>query len=112
MSEDVLFIRAVQHWFNRFKRGNLKLDDLPRFVRLLELDVDLLKQLIDEDRPRLTSRHLVEQLGSSHTAMEKHLNELGKTWRYGVRMSPQLSPHQPQYRADVCMNLIISNCNY
>jgi predicted transcriptional regulator len=47
----------------------------------MELDVDLLKQLIEED-PRLTLRCLAEQLGCSHTAVEKHLNELGKTWKY------------------------------
>ena len=77
MGEDVLSIRTAQHWFNRFKNGNLELDDLPRPGRPLELNVDLLKQLIEQD-PRLTSRCLAERLGCSHTAMEKHLNELGK----------------------------------
>jgi transposase len=79
MGEDVLSIRTAQHWFNRFKNGNLELDDLPRPGRPLEVDVDLLKQLIEQD-PRLTLRCLAEQLGCSHTAVEKHLNELGKTW--------------------------------
>ena len=83
MGEDVLSIRTAQHWFNRFKNGNLELDDLPRSGRPLEVDVDTLKQLIEQD-PRLTSRCLAEQLGCSHTTVEKHLNELGKTWRYGV----------------------------
>ena len=67
MGEDVLSIRTAQHWFNRFKNGNLELDDLPRPGRPLELDVDLLKKLIEQD-PRLTSRYLAEQLGRSHTA--------------------------------------------
>jgi len=96
MGEDVLSIRTAQHWFNRFKNGNLELDDLPRPGRPLEVDVDLLKQLIEQD-PRLTSRCLAEQLGCSHTAVEKHLNELGKTWRYGVWIPHELSPHQLQY---------------
>ncbi|CAM4898316.1 unnamed protein product [Rotaria socialis] len=30
MGEDILSIRTAQHWFNRFKSGNLELDDLPR----------------------------------------------------------------------------------
>lgn len=42
---DVLSIRMAQHWFNRFKNGNLELDDLPRPGRPLEVDVDLLQQL-------------------------------------------------------------------
>ena len=28
MGEDVLSIRAAQHWLNRFQNGNLELDDL------------------------------------------------------------------------------------
>ena len=99
MGEDVLSIRTAQHCFNRFNNGNLELDDLPRPGRPLEVDVDHLKQLIEQD-PRLTSRCLAEQLGCSHTAVEKHLNELGKTWRYGVWIPHQLSPHQLQYRVD------------
>ncbi len=55
MGEDSLSIRTVQHWFNLFKNGNLELDDLPRPGRPLEVDVDLLKQLIEQDT-RLTSR--------------------------------------------------------
>ena len=79
MGEDVLSVRMAQHWFNCFKNCNLKLDDLSRSVRPLEQDVELLKQLIEED-PRLTSRYLAGQLGCSHTAVEKNLNELGKIW--------------------------------
>ena len=59
MGEDVLSIRTAQSWFNRFKNGNFELDDLPRSGRPMELDVDLLKQLIEED-PRLTLRCLAE----------------------------------------------------
>ncbi|CAF1539266.1 unnamed protein product [Adineta ricciae] len=83
MGEDVLPTHTAQHWFNRFKNGNLELDDLPRYGRPLEVDVDLLKQLIEQD-PRLTLRCLAEHLGCSYVAVEKHLIELGKTWKYGV----------------------------
>jgi hypothetical protein len=111
MGKDILSIRTAQHWFNRFKNGNFELDDLPRSGRPLELDVDLLTQLIEED-PRLTRRCLAEQLECSHTAVEKHLNELGKTWKYGVWIPHHLSPHQLQLKVDACMELLISHCNY
>ena len=111
MGEGVLAVRTAQHWFNRFKNSNFELDDLPRSGRPLELDVDLLTQLIEED-PRLTLRCLAERLGCSHTTVEKHLLELGKTWRYGVWISHELSPHQLQLRVDACMNLITSHRNY
>src|SRR6202789_4117747 len=77
MGEDVLSIRTAQHWFNRFKNGNLELDDLPHTGRPLQVDMDVLKQLIEED-PRLTTRCLAEPLGCSHTTVETHLGELGK----------------------------------
>ena len=93
MDEDLLYIRTAQHCFNHSKNGNLQLDDLPRFGRPMELDVELLKQLIEED-PRLTSRYLAGQFGCSHTAVEKHLNELGETWRCGVWIPDKLSPHR------------------
>ena len=63
MGEDVLSIRTAQHWFNCFRNDNLEHDDLPRPGRSLEVDVDHLKQLIEQD-PRLTSRCLAEQFGA------------------------------------------------
>jgi [histone H3]-lysine36 N-dimethyltransferase SETMAR len=111
MGEDVLSLRTAQHWFNRFKNINFRLDDLPRSGRPLKLDVDLLKHLIEED-PRLTTRCLAEQLGCSHTTIEKHLIELDKTWKYGVWVPHELAPHQLQHRVDACMELLTSHRTY
>jgi hypothetical protein len=74
MGKDALFIGTAQHWFNRFKNRNFELDDLFHSGRLLEVDIDVLKQLIEED-PRLTTRCLAERLGCSHTIVETHLGE-------------------------------------
>jgi hypothetical protein len=82
MGKDALSIHTAQHWFNRFKNGNFELDDLPRSGRPLETDMDVFKQLIEED-PRLTKRCLAEQLGCSHTTAETHLGGLGKTCNMG-----------------------------
>jgi transposase len=65
MGEDVLSNRMAQRWFNRFKNSNFKLNDLPRSGRPLEVNMNLLKQLIEEDS-RLTTRCLTERLGCSH----------------------------------------------
>ena len=74
MGKDVLYIRTEQRWFNWFKNGNFELDDLPHSGRPLEVDMDVLKQLIEED-PRFTTRCLAERLGCSHTTVETHLGE-------------------------------------
>ena len=79
MSENVLSIRTAQHGFNRFKNGNFELDDLPRSSRPVEADVDLLRQLIQQD-PRFTLQCLAEQLGCSYVAVGKHLNKDMETW--------------------------------
>ena len=111
MGKNVLSIRTSQHWFNRFKNGNFELDDLPLSGRPLEVDMDVLKQLIEKD-PRLTTRCLEERLGCSHITVETHLGELGKTWKYGVWIPHELSPHQFQHRVDPCMELMTSHRNY
>ena len=111
MDDHVVSIRTAQHWFNRFKNGILKLDDLQHSDRTLELGVDLPKQLIEENL-RLTSRYLAEQFGCSHTMVEKRLNELGKTWRYGVLTPHELSSHQLQHSVDVDTDFMRSHRNY
>ena len=49
----------VQRWFNRFNNGNYEVDYLSRSGRPVEVDLDRLKQLIEDD-PRLTTRCLAE----------------------------------------------------
>jgi transposase len=100
MEQDIISTRTAQLWFNRFNNGNFELDDSSRSGRPVEVDLDRLKQLIEND-PRLTTHYLAEQLGCSHTMVETHLNELGKTWKYGVWIPHELSANQLQYRLDV-----------
>ena len=59
MGEHMLSICTAQHRFNRFKSSNFELNDSRHSRRPLEVDVDVLKQLIEED-PRLTRRCLAE----------------------------------------------------
>jgi hypothetical protein len=49
MGKDALSIRTAQHWFNWFKNGDFELDDLPDTGRPLQVDMDIVKQLIEED---------------------------------------------------------------
>ena len=75
------------------------------------MDIDILKQLIEAD-PRLTTRCLAERLRCSHTTVETHLNELGKTWKCRVWILHELSPHQLQLRDDAWLALMASHHNY
>ena len=93
------------------RNSSLQFDDLPRSGRPLGLNVDLLSQLIEKD-PRLPLWCLAEQLECSYTAVEKHLNELGKTSRCEIWTPHELSAHQLKYRVVVCMNLMTPRRNY
>jgi transposase len=88
MGKGAVSVRTAQHWFHRFKDSNFELDDLPHTGRPLQVDMDGLKQLIEED-PRLTTRCLAERLGCSHVTVETYLHELGGTWKtvFGYHMS-------------------------
>ena len=110
MGSGVLSIRTAQHWFHRFRGGNYELDDQPRSGRPPEVDVDFLKQQIEQD-PRLTTRCLAQLLGCSHTTVEKYLGDLGKKWKFGVWIPHELAPYQLQSRVDTCMDLITSHRN-
>ncbi len=59
MGKDALSTRTAQHCFHQFKNGNFELDDVPHYGRPLEVDMHVLKQLIEEDS-RLTTRCLAE----------------------------------------------------
>jgi hypothetical protein len=72
--------------------------------------MDILQQLVEED-PRLTTRCLSERLGCSHTTVERHLGELGKTWKYRVWIPHELLLNQLQHRVDACMELMTSHRN-
>ena len=60
----------------------------------------------------MTTRCLAERLGCSHTTVETHQGEFGKTWKYGVWIPHELSQLQLQHRVDACMELMTSHRNY
>ena len=48
-------LATAYRWFDRFEKKNYELDDEPRSGRPCELDLDNLKELIEND-PRQTTR--------------------------------------------------------
>ena len=77
MAHDIISTCTIQHWFNRFNNENFEFDDPSRSGRSVEVNLDQLKQFIEDD-PRFTTCCLAEQLGCSHTMVETYLNKLGK----------------------------------
>lgn len=89
IGEDTLSIRAELHWFNRFKNGGFYFNNSCHYGRPLEVDIDVLKQCIEED-PRLATHCSVEQPRYSHTRAESHFKKIGKMWKHHVCVPHEL----------------------
>ena len=111
MGKGLLSYDTAKHWFQIFKEGKFGIEDKPHPGKESQVDVELLKQLI-EDEPQSTSRDLAEKLECSHTTVEKHLHELGKKWKYGIWIPTVLTPYQLHVRINTCMELMSSHRNY
>ena len=71
MGQDIISTRTAERWFNRFNNKNYELDDSSLSGRSVEVDLNQLKQLIEDDRG-LSPRCLAEHLGCSHTIAETY----------------------------------------
>ena len=49
MGQDIISTRRAHRWFNWFNNGNYELDDSSRSDKSVEVDLDRLKQLIEDD---------------------------------------------------------------
>jgi len=110
MGGGVVSERDAQLWFKRFRDGQTDLDDLPRSGRPREIDDDELQKIVDSDST-LSLRDYATVLECSYTAVESHLKELGKSWRYGEIVPHELSPVQLKIRIDTCTENLSSHRN-
>ena len=79
----------VQNWFHRFKQGDYNITYSPHTGRQANVNHLILNKLI-EDSPKSSTRQLEEQLGYFHKTIQKHLDGLGKVWKYGQFVSNYL----------------------
>ena len=49
IGEGVLYYDTAKHWFKRFKEGNFELDDALHLRRPSEVNLEVLKQLIERE---------------------------------------------------------------
>lgn len=105
MGNNVISYKTVVSWFKQFKQGNYSIDDAPHPGSQPKVDIDYLKQLIEDD-PRQSTRILGEQVKCSHVVVAKHLNDMGKIYKYGSWIPHVLSQQQQNSRVEVCMQLL------
>ncbi|CAF5077620.1 unnamed protein product, partial [Rotaria sp. Silwood1] len=90
LGEDAVADRTRRDWFNRFREGDMSLEDRPRSGCPLESDIERLKVLI-EDNPRLTTHELSAMLGCDQSTIDRHLHKIGKVNKLGTWVPHQLT---------------------
>ncbi|XP_011631768.1 histone-lysine N-methyltransferase SETMAR-like, partial [Pogonomyrmex barbatus] len=68
--------RQYQQWFTKFCAGDFDLNGAPRSRRLIKVDDDKIKALI-ESNPRYTIQEIAETLNIHHSSVHDHLKKLG-----------------------------------
>ncbi|GBN58105.1 hypothetical protein AVEN_197855-1 [Araneus ventricosus] len=70
---------TVKVWFRKFKAGKLDIEDEPCSGRLIEVDCEQLKQIIDQDRNVST---IVLELDVCQKAIVKALKHINLTFKF------------------------------
>lgn len=88
--EDVMSKSQCHKWFQRFRNGDMSLEDEERGRPPQVIDDEELKRVIESD-PRQTTRELAQIFDCSYVTISNHLHSIGKTNRCGKWVPHQLS---------------------
>lgn len=103
--KSIVSVRMVQRWFEKFRSGDINLQDEPRTGRPDEIDDDALRALVDNE-PLLTTRELANKLHVSHVTIENHLNKIGFIYKWCRWISHQLSEKHIADRISIASSLL------
>lgn len=97
--------RTCEVWFARFRSGNYSIEDETRSGRPVSIDNEQLFYLVMSE-PRMNTRELGTTLGVTHTAIEKHLEELDFVKKLGAWLPHKLTTANMMHRVSICSSLI------
>lgn len=96
--------RVCQKWFAKFRSGDFDLSDVPRAGRPTEVDLSVVKDIIDKN-PSQTVREIAAVLNISHTSAENHLHNLGYVSKLNVWVPHKLTEANMAARISICDSL-------
>jgi [histone H3]-lysine36 N-dimethyltransferase SETMAR len=102
---DAPSLRTCQYWYQRFRSGDKSLQDQPRSGRPSEVDLEMLRQLVEAD-PRETTRSLAAALHCSHTTVANSLHSIGKVLKLGCWVPHELTQRDRDARCEACTQLL------
>ena len=107
---DVVSIRTTQLWFQKFRSGNMSLEDEPGRGRIRELDDNVLKSVV-ESHPRKTVREIAEDLQVSFSTVAKRLEKMGKMEKMDQWVPHELDAEQMLRCYQISSELLLRNKN-
>lgn len=102
---DAPSVNTCHFWYQRFRAGDRSLADEPRSGRPSDVNLDLLRSLVEDD-PRQTTRGLAAILHCSHTAVANALHSIGKVLKLGSWIPHTLTQRDLDARCEACTQLL------
>jgi len=105
LGPDVVSIRTVQRWFKKFRTMNEDVKDKPRSGQPTKIDIDALRELIEED-PRSTVRMLAGTLNVSLGTVSNYLKKIGMKKKLDKWVPHNLTDDQKARRSLLCQQML------
>ena len=102
---DVVSERTCQVWFKKFAQGDTSIEDQPRSGRPTTINLDSLRQAIEQD-PASSTAALSVDLHCSRSTVVRGLHRLGKVCKRARQVPYILTPIQEQRRVNICKELL------
>ena len=103
--EGALHKTTCQRWSNKFAQGDTDLKDIPRSGRPGVVNLKHLRQAIEAE-PSTSTLKLSADLHCSRSTIQRALNGMGKTRKWGRQVPYTLSEKNVQKRFDHCQKLL------
>lgn len=98
--------RTVQFWFQKFKKGDLTLEDASRSGRPSDVDDAILQSELKAD-PFSTTRELADRLQVSQTSITNHIRQLGYIQKWSKWVPHELTEKNKMNRISACSSLLL-----
>jgi len=100
--------RTTRRWFEKFRSGDMSLENEPRGRPKEAIDNNQLKDLIQSDT-RQTVRDIAEKLGVHYSTVSRHLESIGKVKKLDKWVPHELTDRHKARRFEVCTSLLARN---
>lgn len=103
-------VRTIQRWFNKFKAGDISIENEARGRPKNSIENDELKNII-ESKPSQTLTEVGDKLNCHASTVSRHLKAINKRRKLDRWVPYDLNEAHKKRRLEICSSLIIRNKN-